>query len=162
MGTPKGTKPWNAGKGKGWIDPRGYRIVSRTINGKRHQIREHRLIMEDHLGRALEPWEVVHHKNGDPLDNDLANLEVMTMGDHTTHHHTGTRKSYDTRRTMEAFANMREELKREREIKADLLATLEAIWADASFVHFPDGSGCYGVDTGIMDKARDAIAKARK
>lgn len=36
-------------------------------------------------------------------------------------HHTGGRKSEDARRSMEAFALMREQLKREREIKADLL-----------------------------------------
>lgn len=40
MGTPKGTVPWNAGKGKGWVNARGYREC-RDENGK--TVKEHRL-----------------------------------------------------------------------------------------------------------------------
>jgi hypothetical protein len=34
-----------------------YKVI--TINGKRY--REHRYIMEQYLGRKLEPWEHIHH-----------------------------------------------------------------------------------------------------
>lgn len=37
-------------------------------------ILEHRLLMERHLGRYLEPEEVVHHKDDDGFNNDLSNL----------------------------------------------------------------------------------------
>lgn len=40
-------------------------------------VMEHRLVVERTLGRFLRPEEVVHHRNHDPGDNRLENLELM-------------------------------------------------------------------------------------
>ena len=44
------------------------------VDGKRRQ--EHRVVMEQVLGRALVPGENIHHKNGNRADNRPENLEL--------------------------------------------------------------------------------------
>jgi hypothetical protein len=80
MAPPKGHVPWNTGKGAGWINSRGYRELK--IDGR--TVKEHRFVMEQHLGRKLAPAEDIHHINGVKTDNRVENLLIVDHGKHST------------------------------------------------------------------------------
>lgn len=73
-------------RGTGCVTSTGYRVFSTKKNGKNIYFYEHRLIMEQFLGRKLFPKENVHHINGNRLDNRIENLELWS-----THQPTGQR-----------------------------------------------------------------------
>lgn len=58
--------------------PKSYKTIK--VDGK--WVREHRWLMEQHLGRKLETWEQVHHIDGNHLNNAIENLEVLSNADH--------------------------------------------------------------------------------
>jgi hypothetical protein len=77
-GVPLGEKAgnWNGGK----TICNGYARITKT--GKRL----HRIEVEKHIGRELTCDEVVHHINGNKLDNRIENLKVMTNIEHCKLH----------------------------------------------------------------------------
>lgn len=72
-----------APNGSGCVGVHGYRYV--RIGGKRKL--EHRAVMESHLGRPLGRTEVVHHKDGNKLNNTISNLELKAgQAEHLLEH----------------------------------------------------------------------------
>jgi hypothetical protein len=78
---------WNGGR---HVDRQGYVHVWAPEHpaAVRNKVREHRLVMEDTIGRYLEPGEVVHHINGAPSDNRPENLRLHSRnGEHHAKDH---------------------------------------------------------------------------
>lgn len=84
---------WTASKGmekttipmesKVWrLNRKGY--LETTVRRKR--IYQHRYLIELHLGRPLEKYEIVHHLNGNKSDNNLDNLLVLDTKAHSREH----------------------------------------------------------------------------
>lgn len=83
----RGNPAWRGGRMK---SERGY-ILIKVFNHPNADVRgyipEHRLVMEQHLGRYLQEEEVIHHKNGIKNDNKIENLELFeNHSQHMIHH----------------------------------------------------------------------------
>ena len=91
--------------------PQGYVVLcikshpySDKVNG---YIFEHRVVVEMQLGRYLIPGEVVHHVNEIKHDNRIGNLDLMQHAEHTVMHHTGAKRSNETKNKMSKWAKER-------------------------------------------------------
>ena len=82
--------------------------------GRGGYIREHRLVMAQHLGRPLKRREVVHHINGVKTDNQLSNLQLMDTSDHSREHMTGERARRQGINGGKARGRQRRELRKQR------------------------------------------------
>ncbi len=65
---------------------RGYK----RLDGTWGHIPYGRYAMQQQLGRELFPNEIVHHKDGNPCNNTLSNLELLfDRAEHASLHHKG-------------------------------------------------------------------------
>jgi hypothetical protein len=58
------------------------------------KVLEHRYKMEKKLRRKLKRSEVVHHRDGNRSNNNLANLRLMSLKEHSAYH---TRRNHNNR-----------------------------------------------------------------
>jgi len=74
-------------KGSG-LTTDGYVWIYVKEDGLRNQIKLHRYLMEVKLGRRLREDEIVHHIDGNKLNNSIKNLEIHTRVSHNKEHDT--------------------------------------------------------------------------
>lgn len=92
----QGRPSWNAGKtfepkqpGTTYTDYHGYTQVwlgkeeSRKYGREDGYVAEHRKIMQDKIGRKLKRGEIIHHIDGDRLNNSPSNLYLCS----SVYHH---------------------------------------------------------------------------
>ena len=80
----KGRLEWSKKNAKGVsLKPSGYLEV--TVGENKFRLL-HVVIMEKIIGRRLYSNECVHHKDGNKLNNDVCNLELMTKSEHSRLH----------------------------------------------------------------------------
>jgi len=95
---------WRGGR---IIDKNGYVMIlvrpdaphysmgsKKTKDGIPRYVREHRLIMAKALGRLLDRTEIVHHKDGNPSNNQLENLELCTANNHKLSYREGYERGF--------------------------------------------------------------------
>lgn len=68
----------------------GYEFIYDPLNPMAQSngfVAVHRLVMAEHIGRVLEPQEVVHHIDENPSNNSISNLMLFkNNSEHLRHH----------------------------------------------------------------------------
>jgi hypothetical protein len=67
------------------IDSHGYLSVQLSSSNKVKKMYIHRVVYSAHTGKAIPDGLVVNHKNGDPKDNRISNLELVTQSENCRH-----------------------------------------------------------------------------
>lgn len=79
--------PW--WKGGRIVTAEGYVLIKKLDHPSARSngyVPEHRLVMESHIGRYLNPNEHIHHKNEITTDNRIENLQIVSPGEHSKIH----------------------------------------------------------------------------
>lgn len=79
----KNNPKWIGGE---WINNKGYLMVPAPNHPRKDShgyYPKHRLVMEQHLGRYLDPTEEVHHRDNNKLNNEISNLTLFDRSSHS-------------------------------------------------------------------------------
>ena len=126
------------GKQRKTDDELQYRYRALKINGKRVDTHHH--VMEEILGRKLAKDEVVHHLDGNKLNNDPSNLQVMTRAEHSRLHMQG---SHNT-----------------EEAKAKISKSVSKAWESGAFNSLKKPVVAYDKKTGALVAHYDSVGDA--
>lgn len=78
-------KHWDTRGRTGAITKNGYRIFSRGSRNTVKKTYEHHLVWEQAYGAIPDGYEI-HHKDGNKLNNELSNLQLLTRTEHARLH----------------------------------------------------------------------------
>jgi hypothetical protein len=82
----RGLRGWNYKDGT-TLSVKGYRLLylpkHPMASKKNGLVLEHRVVMAKKMGRILRSDELVHHINGDRLDNRVRNLRLLSRSAHS-------------------------------------------------------------------------------
>ena len=90
--------------GNARLDAHGYyRITSRKEGNSLKWL--HKLIYEDYHKVTILPKNVVHHLDGNPLNNNINNLALMTVEEHNKLHHSNKSIPFDAKLKLSESRN---------------------------------------------------------
>lgn len=98
---------WNGGVS---MTKAGYKKVLQPKHPKadnRGYVMEHILVWEQETGVSIPPNCCIHHLNGNKSDNRIENLCMMQHKAHTVMHHTGAKRSNETKARISEKAKKR-------------------------------------------------------
>ena len=81
------------------INNGGYWMITSAKEGNNGK-RLHRLIFEDYHKCTLLPWAVIHHRDGNKLNNRYSNLELISRGEHNISHKLNIKHSDETKQKI--------------------------------------------------------------
>jgi len=118
------TSMWKGGQ---WSSGKGYLYIKlapddfyASMMNKAGYVARDRLTMAKSLGRCLNKWEIVHHKDGIKDHDDIGNLELQDKSSHLTMHNTGYKAGY-RKGLKDGRTKQIQDLKEEIEKLRDLL-----------------------------------------
>ena len=84
--------------GKARVNNKGYYIITSGKEGNNGKSL-HLLIFEDFYGEIPDGY-IVHHKDGNPQNNCILNLQLMRRNEHVKLHHIGSKRSVESKKKM--------------------------------------------------------------
>jgi hypothetical protein len=92
--SPKCQYKNNEKQGHKYVTPQGYvaiKVGKHPMAYSDGYILEHRLVMSQHLGRALATDEHIHHIDGNKQNNSIENLQIIENSEHQILHESSCR-----------------------------------------------------------------------